>query len=293
MIISDEIRSELKLSDPIGAILRVKEHRKNDNSICTGDSGALLLHRVVDGWLYKCFRCGEKGKILSDGATPSNVLEYKKRNVEPNYGAVERVGLPSDSIPATWDNVDLEAKKWLLKYRITRKNIVNHNIGWSPGYKRLIFPVKSTALLDRSIEWGSLIGWIGRSPYEVSSKTPKWLKKKSKNVTNFFYHIIGDNQNVIIVEDVISAIRVSDVTKSTVIALMGTAFPVELMLKLKDFNVKVWLDKDALVKSVEYWKKMCSMGITCKYIYTPLDPKEYSNDGIRLHADWRNNEFRN
>ena len=281
MILSTDL--PLNASDKVGTVVRIKEHMRSGNCVCTGDSNALLIHRVVDGWLYKCFRCGDKGKIKSDGVSPKDVLAYVKMEREEYEHAV-RIGLPEDSIPATFKSVPEEAVKWLMKYRISRVNMVRYNIGWSEGYGRIIFPIKNTSLLNPKEPWGKLLGWVGRGVTDKAVSI-KWLKKKDLKIDNFFYHIPRSGKIVVLVEDVVSAIRVAEETGVSTIALMGTHIPNELLIKLKTYDIKVWLDKDAFCKAINFWKKCNCLGYKCEYIYTNLDPKEYDGEKIRHHLE--------
>lgn len=291
VILTNDIKDILSPTCSVGTTKRIKEHSRNDKSVCTGTSGALVIRRIVDGWLFKCHRCGDKGKITIEGMSPKEVIQYVKKNVAPSYGSVLKVDMPSDCVYADSLEVPASVMQHLLKYRITHADVERHGIMWSAGYQRIIFPVTNTTLLNNLQSYSNFLGWIGKEPNgaRISPKNPKWLKKIGMESNNFYYHIenklIGADPIIVLVEDTISAIRVHVSTGYSVIALLGTALPVGLMTKLRDYEIKLWLDKDALDKSLKYWKTCITLGLKCKYVYTPYDPKFYSNEGIRTNVN--------
>ena len=288
MIITDEIRNALVFSAPFGDIKRVREHMKNNKCICTGDSTAVSFKRIINGWLYKCYRCGEKGKISLDGATPKEVLAYVKPKIVPTYLPITKTTLPADVVPLSSIPVFSKSISWLLQYRINKVLLDKYQMYWSENYRRIIFPILNTNLLNPNLATGHLLGWIGREPDEekVEGKHPKWLKRVNLLKQHTYYHIEtapGWGDKIVIVEDIISAIRVHETIGCHVIALLGTELPTEFMLKMRGFDVKIWFDKDAVKKSISYWTKCCSLGVSCKYIYTQHDPKNYAEEGIKAH----------
>ena len=84
-------------------------------------------------------------------------------------------------------------------------------------------------------------------------------------------------------EDIISAIRVHEATGYYTVALLGTWLSDRLRAKLRGYDIRIWLDSDAIDKSIKYWNSCRAIGLSAKYIYTDNDPKTYSNEVINAN----------
>lgn len=153
--------------------------------------------------------------------------------------------------------------KYLTKYEISHNLII-----WSNTYNRLIFPI---------INQNS---FIGRSLTEK----PKWKFYGQKQ--NLIYLLGRINSNTIIItEDIISAIIVGRQNICT-LPIFGTHISTTLLQKLKNKYNKtkfiLWLDKDKEATSLNYYYKFKQLNFNISYISTNKDPKEYSNEEIRI-----------
>lgn len=103
----------------------------------------------------------------------------------------------------------------------------------------------------------------GKKPYKV------WGKVHETSV-------------VVLVEDIVSAIKVSEV--AGVCCLHGSAIPHALYKYLGELPgvsmVIIWLDRDKLSDASVYARKFEFWGIDCAFIMTPKDPKDYNKDEI-------------
>jgi hypothetical protein len=257
-----------------------------------GKDSALSITRGACGWLYHCFRCGEaSGFISSERCTPEDVLrQVNLLNDEPSYAVVEAVQLPSDVVPLIKKtDTKLEMSPtvpsgvftWLWKYHISVVMMIKYDLQWSPSYKRLIFPLYDTILLSGGDVGVKLLGWLGRDVTSLSkserreAKIPKWLTKRDKSSKHFYYHIVSDSTSIVIVEDVVSAIRVHEATGFNTLALNTTFLPTHILLRLRPYKTYLWLDGNMLKKMTDYASKCSALGVKVKLIHTTRDPKEY------------------
>lgn len=103
----------------------------------------------------------------------------------------------------------------------------------------------------------------GRKPYKV------WGKWKETSV-------------VVFVEDIVSAIKVSEV--AGVCCLHGSVIPnsvFENVGKMPGVSmVIIWLDRDKLSEASTYARKFEFWGMECAFIMSPRDPKDYDKNEI-------------
>lgn len=103
--------------------------------------------------------------------------------------------------------------------------------------------------------------------------TSKYLSQGVKPLLQY-----GNNPEcLIIVEDVISAIKLGRVVTST--PLLGATMPQEWKLQLSGGFKKyfIWLDKDKQKESVRMAMRCSQVWGNCGVISTELDPKCYNN----------------
>jgi hypothetical protein len=158
------------------------------------------------------------------------------------------------------------------------------DVGWSASHARIIVPVYRYLKAQSSGDWAKkLIGVVGRKLEDSPESKPKWWSQRQKDIKHPRFiglptKILHPRQ-VVIVEDVFSAIRIST-TGRLAIALLTTYLPYELYPVLQGWDVRLWLDQDAFSKATKYQSVLGTNGITAQTILTDLDPKEYDNDDI-------------
>ena len=163
-------------------------------------------------------------------------------------------------------DIPKEPYKWLKSYGITDEEIVNNKLMWGDGM--LIFPYYG--------EEDELLYWQGRY---FPKKTPKVLTRGyPDNYVNF--RRVG-TERVCVVEDSISAIKVSRVCSSMELLGSNLSMHKALGLSMVFSHLTLWLDSDKLLTATKFVNKYSSLFDKCDYIYTDKDPKEYSIDDIR------------
>lgn len=136
---------------------------------------------------------------------------------------------------------------------------------YSPHYNRLIFPVYN--------KQGDVIYYEARS---VDGKMPKTLSHGTKPILLF-----GQFCPLVLVEDAISALRVSHQKKAS--PLFGSSIPRDFWPFYKTFtkSLVIWLDADKYREAVKQAKIAETWGFDTRVIRTDKDPKWYSDKEIK------------
>lgn len=164
------------------------------------------------------------------------------------------------------------AWQWLLQYGLGYKYWQPH-VGWSEKDSRLVFTV------GNPIEFS--IGRFIAKPDSGDTNKRKWFVWGNSHKTP---HIFGDyrtSKEIVLVEDLISAHKVSQV--STCIPLFGvkvfdSVYPALRHIKLP---IVIWLDKDQenTMPSKAHNLSLIT-GLPVRYVTTPEDPKSCSPQKI-------------
>ena len=277
-----------------GSSFRIKHATKRDGTVCTEDhkDPAMILTRLSNGWMWHCHRCLDNGFIpdaeKSPKETTKKISDIAKTNLN-NSNVVTSgatIQLPTDFkvIDDLWWNGT--KYNWLLKARITQNMIDMYEIGWSNNYNRIIIPVYEPKEDEKT-----LVGWVGRN--DLDKNKSKYYTMKSTDIKRLYYwapdftsesKVPEDNMDtVILVEDCLSAIQVYESTGFCTVALLTTSVDDDFVFKfLKDCKrVNIWLDADALAKSVKIVSRLRQLGIKAHQIYTTKDPKFYHEASIK------------
>jgi hypothetical protein len=165
---------------------------------------------------------------------------------------------PRDKPRDLTDVLPADNREWLAQY-LNNEEIKAH-FTYSPSLKRHVF------------QEGSY--WEARS---VTGEQPKTLSHGDKP-----FILFGTKDPIILVEDVVSAIKVSRCC--TAIPLFGNSFPAEWMVrvaKLRPQHVGIWLDSDMVATSRKAVKKFNLLAPIAGTVETELDPKCYTTEQIK------------
>lgn len=204
-----------------------------------------------------CFGCGyyKHGNLSLESRVKSNTPEIPlQASVRP---------FPSD----VTTGISIIGLQWLRKYRITNDDIASHGIMWSDEQQQLIFPCFNS---DHRA-----IGWQARNFNSVKPKYVTYGQMKFSPIAT----IIADT--CVLVEDVISAIRVSKVLPC--VPICGSHVSGELLNSLRAHfkHLMVWLDRDKAGEAYKASNRATLMGFNSRVVVTKLDPKEYSENDIK------------
>lgn len=216
------------------------------------------LYCYSDGHDY-CFSCGYwkdasiKDKLLGASQTSKHTL------------------LPSDTIREIPNN----ALEWLSKYEITSKEVLDYGMLWSPRLHWLIFPIYADSFEE------VLLGYQARNFAVNGSKY--YTRGSFESIVNYY----GDRNNdtLILVEDMISAIKVA--RQHACMPLFGSFLTDERGRKLKNFFKRLvfWLDYDKAKSAFQQATRFKQSGFRTSIIITTKDPKEYSDEEITSIVD--------
>lgn len=258
--------------DPEAPIGEARRYRHDTKDCSQGKDSCLIITRVDAGWTYYCHRCGAKGFRGLDGLPPAKLKQWweAKKNVPKQVEKVVR--LPSDFTPDLSKHP--KAYAWLMSLGITDQQIEHYGIGYSRYFDRLIFPV----YMDRK-----LVFWQGRTFRPVTRENPKWLSVRVPRNQTVFFSAKGpcSSDTVVLVEDILSAIKISNVTHA--VALFGVYIPDLLMWRIHKSKLQavIWLDQDKTDRGLHYMARFRAAGIPTRVRSTPLDPKKYTPKQIK------------
>ena len=159
------------------------------------------------------------------------------------------------------------AIEWLRDYHITLNDLIRNKIMWSEQMQWLIFPIMYKS---------EIVGFQARNFNKA--KPYKWYTKFKKKDYNI---VLGQGNNIVICEDIVSAIRVGH--HAVTVPIFGSLISTELLLELKAMNkpVKIWLDRDKAREAIRYSQKANAQGLRCSVIITHEDPKCYTSEIIK------------
>lgn len=250
----------------LGEVVRVNHY----SPTCQGDSKSMRITRGLGGAVYaKCYRCGGFGRAGGEYFRTERALST------PHSGKCNVIRLPYD-IVRTLEEFPPFLRAKLYKYGVSSEDVNEFGLGWSGKMQRFIIPVYKNA---------ELVGWQGRY-YGEDVGQPKYITKYQDKSNLFSYIPKENNSHLVVVEDMISGIRVRKYANTLV--LMGNSMSDEALTKaMKNKTALVFLDydnKDVVMKSFIIKERLQSVGIDAKIHHqfsSPLDPKEMSDSELK------------
>lgn len=205
-----------------------------------------------DGHSY-CYRCGYHSNRTRVTNTTTSSLSHT-------------IVLPAD----VTTELPYEARQWLNKYELTRLDISRNHVMWSEKYSRIVFPYFNET---------ELLAWQGRYIGEDKTKA-KWFSQGK--IHEIIHPLQVKNRFAILVEDIVSAIKVSKICGA--IPIFGSSVSTKQILRLKSIvdEVWFWLDPDMRGKSLKLAHISNTLGLTAHTIFSDKDPKEHSHEEISM-----------
>lgn len=163
---------------------------------------------------------------------------------------------------------------WLGQYDITRSEIIRYRI-MSSKEKGLILPIFNNK--------EELLFYVNR-PMQVGK--PKSLDNGRKPFV-IFKGTTENSDTVVLVEDYISALKVSRVAPA--VPLFGSFCSLEVAARLaKRFSTcLLWLDRDKAKESLRQALRLSPYFKVCRSVITDLDPKFYNKQEIEDYVQSR------
>ena len=199
---------------------------------------------------YWCFGCSKLER--------KNDTQTLRERV---YGTRSTKEEGMNTVINTTKHIPQKGMQWLLKYDIRQDEIDKYNIQWEPDMNILV-------LLQNSNYWQGRNFGFGNSKYRSNGIKP--------------LTIYGEGDIIILVEDVLSAIKIARTKKYCASPLLGSSLSkhAESQLVKQYKNIYVWLDRDKASNAVRIRNRLRSLGVTSRAIISDLDPKEYDKQTI-------------
>lgn len=244
---------------PQGSKIRTK---CSDN--CGADNSQLVSH-TEKGYHRHCFRCGVSN-FEGHGIRSIELIERHKKERAIKREAI--VQLPEDF---TLD-VPQRAAVWYYKYGISAELAASYGIGYTPELDRIVLPVFEDEELI-AVQMRAVDPW----------RKPKYLNPIGPKVSSAIFESAPATGVTVVVEDILSAIKVGRVHQAT--SILGTNMTDARALKIASRNhtALLWLDGDraGIKGTIPAERQLAILGVNVRRIRTTDDPKTYSLQDIR------------
>lgn len=238
---------------------------------CGSDNSQLISHSPK-GFSRHCFRC-RANQFVPHGVR--SIQDIHRHRLEREHARELQVELPSDySI-----RIPEKHMLWFFKYGISHEDAAKHHLGWSEKHNRIVLPVYNRRHELQAIQMRAVGAW----------QDPKYLNPTGPNVARALLEVqkTGTEDRVVIVEDILSAIKVGKVHNS--VSILGTNLTESRSFSIREryTSAIVWMDGDKAGKRGQRAAihKLLMLGMQVKQIRTPCDPKTYSLEDIRLFIE--------
>jgi len=213
-------------------------------------------------------KSGDNLAVYSDGHTYCYRCGYhsgRKTFTRPVERHETTIVLPAD----VTTELPFEARAWLGQYSLARLDLNQNHVMWSPHWSRIIFPYFNET---------ELLAWQGRYVGEDKSKA-KWFSQGK--IHEIIHPIKVHSREAVLVEDIVSAIKVSRIKGA--IPIFGSSISTQQILRLKTIVDRVWywMDPDMRAKSVKMVHMSNLLGLDARTIFSDKDPKEHDHETIR------------
>lgn len=243
---------------------------------CCSHDKSLMVSNEERGYRAYCFRCGPRGFVAHGDFS---IDQLRRRREEFALLQEAHVRLPKDFTT----EIPTNAAVWLYRSGINTDIAKHYGFGFSSSLRRVVLPVYADS---------ALVGFTARS---TIGEKPKYIERMSSPSASVF---VADpatrlpasedwsdasGPDLVITEDILSAVRVGRVAKRCV-ALLGTsANEHQLAVAVGCRRIAIWLDPDrpGRVAAQKLRRRLALQGYETVTIRTEQDPKKYSNREIR------------
>lgn len=234
-----------------------------------------------------CPRCGSKDNlgVYKDGhkwcfgcryyVPPTDTLEGRVARFRP---LTEDINYEATITPIPIDASTLLSQRsleWIKGYGISDAELEQHRILYSEEKDQLIFPIYGES---------GIVAWQARN-----FNPERLAKGKYYSVGNFDSIEVQfgdfDNEEIVLTEDYISALKVSRHTNAS--PIFGAHISNNRLNRfIRRFKyLAVWLDYDKAVEARKATLRALQHGFEARSIHTQLDPKELSDKDIQRYLE--------
>ena len=189
--------------------------------------------------VYNCYKlgCGVRGAVTT-GMTALEVRNHMQNRDMPIRKELEPMAYPEYVVNPTAEHTLLHkfSKRW---------DLTNEDILYDVKDRRAVFPI---------VDKGVVVDAVGRA---LDGAIPKWYRYTGN--ASVYKRVLGTPNGVcVVVEDVISAIAVAQISPNTTgVAILGTSLGLAQMEHIADFyKVIIGLDPDAMTKTLSYKREV-------------------------------------
>ncbi len=248
---------------------------------CT-NSFKLWVLRREDGSIYaKCMKCKETANIRGDRPDWESALDSLT-------GHKEAVELSPTTLPDGLNPLQEApdaAQLWVLKAGVNLDEASRHNIQWWPDQRRVVVPCYGYA--NELVYWQARnVGLCGGPKYmnPVVAKDSLHIYFGQRTFTGMLtmYRATDtDPEKVVITEDILSAIRVSEY--QTAIPALGTSPTKAHLAQTASRKAYLWLDPDqaGLDGAAEFLSALQFHDYPPTVIHSQADPKNLTRRAMR------------
>tara|TARA_R110000851_G_scaffold57574_7_gene134080 strand:- start:15569 stop:16351 length:783 start_codon:yes stop_codon:yes gene_type:complete len=241
-------------------------HNTRQNCEC-GDGKTLVINNNAKGYSCHCFRC-DVNEFEPKGQQTLAALNHIRELNEAALKVNLKLELPNDFT----NDIPLHGRLWLYAGGIAESTWNKYNIGYSPAMDRVVLPVYNRE--------GKLVWYQCRALYK--GQKPKYLQPSLQRDAVLFRANEGEgsDNDAVIVEDILSAIRVGK--HILTYSLLGTKITnTQASVIGKSDRVRIWLDPDRAGRTGSYnIRKTLGLITEVTTISTTKDPKELSDQEI-------------
>ena len=237
---------------------------------CGNRRAALIVTRQLDCWVFHCHFCGTSGVRHLSGYSPTQVIELYDRLALPVHVINGTLQLPRDCT----QELPRAAVKWLLKYQVLPEWRVQYRMMYSNYMERLIFPVFEDDDNTRLALWNAR---------NFGTDGPKYITQRAPGTKTEFFTSEHNQacQEIVLTEDIISAIKVRHLTGVNSCAILSSVWRDGLFKKVRDKSQTfVWLDPDKYSESVRLSYRLNQFGCRAAAIISTQDPKAHSKEEL-------------
>ena len=242
----------------------------HESATCAGDSRSMRIETHDDGRITaKCFRCGSSG-VDSRGVGTVQGIKHQIQAALAIGASREDKDRRLGKLVEDQGLWPIMAYHWVRQYGITSAEVRAYGIMYAEERGRVLLPV-----------WwkGEKVGYQLRRIFN-EDEGPKY-DTRLRGGYGFMSHGTVTSNEVVIVEDILSAIKVGRTT--TAIALLSTGMSSRVKEELSHYDrFYLWLDMDneqVIRQAVKLLKTLELFG-SVKLIQTEKDPKYYDDSEI-------------
>lgn len=231
----------------------------------------MLVSHSEKGYSCHCFRCQEpeSHRFVPHGQRTIAEIQRHKKELEEHKNKPPY--LPSDfttEIPVKY--------AWFLKYGISLETAKKYGFGYSEFFHRIVIPIHRGP-------WLAAVHLRAINPDDK----PKYLNLGRPQLDLLFWADGHESDDLVIVEDVLSAIKVN-LAGYNAVALNGSSMTDVQALRIASCNGTryVWLDGDAAgQKGARQCVTQLHLQATgdVRMVKTDNDPKTYNREEIAQH----------